>query len=190
MKAHGFRISFTPLGGVLSTFPSRYLYTIGLTGVFSLAGWARRIHTGLLVSRATQDNAAPNQRSRTGLSPSLMRLSRLFRSASTCAKCAPTTPARHRSRAGLGCSPVARHYWGNHCYFLLLGVLRCFSSPGSPHRKKSVIAVRLTAGLSHSEIHGSTVICTYPRLIAAYHVLHRLREPRHPPCALSSLLLK
>ena len=136
MKAHGFRISFTPLGGVLSTFPSRYLYTIGLTGVFSLAGWARRIHTGLLVSRATQDNAAPNQRSRTGLSPSLMRLSRLFRSASTCAKCAPTTPAQHRYRAGLGCSPVARHYWGNHCYFLLLGVLRCFSSPGSPHRKK------------------------------------------------------
>ena len=28
------------------------------------------------------------------------------------------------------------------------------------------------------------VICTYPQLIAAYHVLHRLREPRHPPCAL------
>ena len=28
------------------------------------------------------------------------------------------------------------------------------------------------------------VICTYPGLIAAYHVLHRLREPRHPPCAL------
>ena len=39
-------------------------------------------------------------------------------------------------------------------------------------------------GLSHSEIAGSEVICTYPTLIAAYHVLHRLREPRHPPCAL------
>ena len=39
-------------------------------------------------------------------------------------------------------------------------------------------------GLSHSEIRGSGVICTYPRLIAAYHVLRRLREPRHPPCAL------
>ena len=39
-------------------------------------------------------------------------------------------------------------------------------------------------GLSHSEILGSKVICTYPRLIAAYHVLHRLREHRHPPCAL------
>lgn len=45
------------------------------------------------------------------------------------------------------------------------------------------------AGLSHSEISGSKVICTYPELIAAYHVLHRLREPRHPPCALIYFLL-
>ena len=44
------------------------------------------------------------------------------------------------------------------------------------------------AGLSHSEISGSKVICTYPELIAAYHVLHRLREPRHPPCALAYFL--
>ena len=29
-------------------------------------------------------------------------------------------------------------------------------------------------GLSHSEIRGSRVIYTFPRLIAAYHVLHRL----------------
>ena len=39
-------------------------------------------------------------------------------------------------------------------------------------------------GLSHSEIHGSKVICTSPWLVAAYHVLHRLNEPRHPPFAL------
>ena len=45
------------------------------------------------------------------------------------------------------------------------------------------------ARLSHSEILGSKVICTYPRLIAAYHVLLRLREPRHPPYALSYFLL-
>ena len=42
-------------------------------------------------------------------------------------------------------------------------------------------------GLPHSEIPGSTVVCTSPRLIAAYHVLHRLLVPRHPPYALSSL---
>ena len=40
-------------------------------------------------------------------------------------------------------------------------------------------------GLPHSEIPGSGVICTSPGLIAAYHVLLRLREPRHPPVALS-----
>ena len=39
-------------------------------------------------------------------------------------------------------------------------------------------------GLSHSEIHGSKVICTSPWLVAAYHVLRRLNEPRHPPFAL------
>ena len=44
------------------------------------------------------------------------------------------------------------------------------------------------AGLPHSEIRGSAVICTSPRLIAAYHVLLRLREPRHPPYALAYFL--
>jgi hypothetical protein len=40
---------------------------------------------------------------------------------------------------------------------------------------------------SHSEIAGSKVVCTSPTLIAAYHVLHRLLEPRHPPYALNNL---
>ena len=35
--------------------------------------------------------------------------------------------------SGLGCSPFARHYLGNHCCFLFLQVLRCFSSLDS-HR--------------------------------------------------------
>ena len=41
-------------------------------------------------------------------------------------------------------------------------------------------------GLPHSDISGLTVVCTSPKLIAAYHVLHRLHVPRHPPYALSS----
>ena len=52
-------------------------------------------------------------------------------------KSAPTTPTVRRHTTGLGSSPVARHYWGNHGCFLLLRVLRCFSSPGSPPYKKS-----------------------------------------------------
>ena len=47
------------------------------------------------------------------------------------------------------------------------------------------IIVLQTIGLSHSEIRASKAICAYTRLIAAYHVLHRLREPRHPPDALA-----
>ena len=34
---------------------------------------------------------------------------------------------------GLGFSDFARHYSRNHYCFLFLRVLRCFSSPGSPH---------------------------------------------------------
>ena len=44
-----------------------------------------------------------------------------------------------------------------------------------------------TAGFPHSEISGSKDICSSPKLIAAYHVFHRLLVPRHPPCALYSL---
>ena len=90
----------------------------------------------------------------------------------------------HCYTPGLGCSPVARHYWGNHGCFLFLRVLRCFSSPRSPRNLNHAVSGLQPDGLSHSEIRGSKAICAYPRLIAAYHVLHRLREPRHPPCAL------
>src|SRR5208337_3875376 len=45
-------------------------------------------------------------------------------------------------------------------------------------------------GFPHSEIPGSKPVCGSPRLIAAYHVLHRRLLPRHPPCALSSLTTK
>ena len=46
-----------------------------------------------------------------------------------------------------------------------------------------------SGGLPHSEIPGSQPVCGSPRLIAAYHVLHRLPMPRHPPSALSSLTI-
>ena len=41
-------------------------------------------------------------------------------------------------------------------------------------------------GLPHSEIPGSKDVCSFPRLIAAYHVLHRLHVPRHSPYALNN----
>ena len=43
------------------------------------------------------------------------------------------------------------------------------------------------SGFPHSDIPGSKLICSSPGLIAAYHVLHRLLVPRHPPYALCNL---
>ena len=45
----------------------------------------------------------------------------------------------------------------------------------------------ISSGLPHSEIRGSKPILGSPRLIAEYHVLHRLLLPRHPPNALFAL---
>ena len=88
---------------------------------------------------------------------------------------------RHR----FGLFPVRSPLLGeSFIYFLFLRVLRCFSSPRWLPRL-AWMTVLQTAGLSHSDISGSTVICTCPELFAAYHVLHSLDEPRHPPCALS-----
>ena len=88
---------------------------------------------------------------------------------------------------GLGSSHFDRHYSGNRCFFLFLQVLRCFSS-------LRMLQHRLVAGLQpvgfpHSEISGSVPVCRSPELIAAYHVLHRLRKPRHPPFALVLFLV-
>ena len=44
-----------------------------------------------------------------------------------------------------------------------------------------------SARFPHSDISGSMGICPSPKLFAAYHVLHRLLVPRHPPYALISI---
>src|SRR5215218_1402054 len=49
-----FQNLFTPLAGVLFTFPSRYWFTIGHQVVLSLGRWSSQIPTGFLVSRRTQ----------------------------------------------------------------------------------------------------------------------------------------
>ena len=68
---------------------------------------------------------------RTGLSPSPAAFSNAFRCPAVLPRRGPTTPAPpKRRRFGLF---RVRHYLRNHFCFLLLRVLRCFSSPRSPH---------------------------------------------------------
>ena len=96
----------------------------------------------------------------------------------------PTTPPPPRwGRFGLlpGRSPLL----GESRLFSLPPGTKMFQFPGFASRTGGM-AVRQTAGLPHSDIRGSQVACTSPRLFAACRVLRRLPEPRHPPCALGS----
>ena len=52
----GFQVLFHSPPGVLFNFPSRYCFTIGHQGVFSLTGWSPLLPTGFLVSCRTLDS--------------------------------------------------------------------------------------------------------------------------------------
>jgi hypothetical protein len=65
--------------------------------------------------------------------------------------------------------------------------------PGLAHTRLCIqraVTEVYSVGFPHSEIPGSKPACGSPGLIAACHVLHRLLAPRHPPHALSSLIIK
>ena len=188
LRAHGFRICFNLLGGVLFTFPSRYWYAIGLAGVFSLAGWSRRIQAGLHVSRPTQDAARGRGTSATGLSPSAAPLSRRPRLVPLPPQARSYNPGDARRRPPVWAPPLSLATTrGIIGLFSLPAGTKMFQFPAfaSPHEKNGDTGK--AGGLSHSETRGSKATCAYPRIIAACHVLHRLREPRHPPCALELL---
>ena len=172
-------------------------------GVFSLTRWSWQIHTRFLVSRDTRVSFPARfsifiYRAVTFFGWSFHTI-QLISNFITCRMICkslrndPTTPSAQRLQAwhvdGLGSSLFARRYSGNHFYFLFLRLLRCISSPRwlyPPYVFKREYPDITQDGFSHSDIPGSKVVCTSPRLNAAYHVLHRLHVPRHPPYALSS----
>ena len=170
---------------MLFTFPSRYWFAIGLSGVFSLTGWAPLFHARFLVPRATQDATRLRQAVVYGTITLYGRLFQGVPLAILLPRRGPTTPMSPR-RHGFGLFRVRSP--------LLTESLFIFSSYG--YLDVSVPHVRLPygmaglqpAGLPHSDIPGSRAICASPELFAAYHVLRRLREPRHPPSALAYFL--
>ena len=158
---------------MLFTFPSQYLFAIGLTGVFSLAGWSRQIRAEFHVFRVTQDTARPSVASHTGLSPSIAPLSRGFRSRLAChsavlqpQRCVATTLvwALPRSLATTQ---------GIIVYFLFLEVLRCFSSLRSP----PYIHMDDTSPRCRVVPFGNPRIKGYLLLPAAYRSLSRPSSP-------------
>ena len=138
------------------------------------------------MSRATQDSATLRMLARTGLSPSMARLSGRFRFTSFLRHRGPTTPLRPEPQ-GFGLFPGRSPLLGESLLFSLPTGTKMFQFPAFAFLNRGMTGLQ-PAGLSHSEICGSKGICTYPQLFAAYHVLHRLQEPRHPPYALHYLL--
>ena len=74
-----FQVLFHSPPGVLFTFPSRYSFAIGQTGIFRLTQRSGRIRTGFHGTRATwETRSADHARSGTGPSPSAARYSTRF----------------------------------------------------------------------------------------------------------------
>ena len=168
---------------MLFTFPSRYWFAIGLSGVFSGSLSVSREYLALPDGPGGfAQNSSCSALLRIPLSLFLLRLrgshplwpnfpGRSSHNQSATAWSYYPAYALPQMRFGLfpGRSPLLGE---SFVYFLFLQVLRCFSS------------LRLPLYIS-TDNYPSGNFCTYPWLIAAYHVLHRLREPRHPPDALT-----
>ena len=186
MQAHGFRVSFTPLSGVLFTFPSRYSSTIGLPGVLSLGGWCRRIRTGLLRPRPTQGTGSVGKRSGYGAvtlcgapfqapSPTLASSS----------VAGPTTPCAPR-RPGFGLAPFRSP---------LLGGSLLFSSPPPTWMFRFGGFAPASWRVPRPRAAGCPIRAPAdPRLLAPPRGLSRPAAPFiasgslwHPPCALDRL---
>ena len=117
----------------------------------------------------------------TGLSPSTAGVSTPLGYASTGFLRPLLLPRRARRHApGLGSSAFARRYSRNHCCFLLLRVLRCFSSPRWPH--STVVSSRTGSPIRTP---ADRPVFAGPRgfsqLVTSFFASGSLR---HPPCAL------
>ena len=171
---------------MLFTFPSRYLFAIGLSVVFSLAGWSPQIRAEFLVFRVTQ---VPPWHIWNGFAYGALTLSgRAFQRLPLPLHCAASAVLQPRAvrchTRGLGSCAFARHYWRNHCYFLFLRVLGCFGSPRSldliiqavDGSRRPGFPIRTSAGRrAFAPNRGFSQLVT--SFVAS-------ESHRHPPCAL------
>ncbi len=146
---------FTPLLGVLFTFPSQYLFAIGLKGVFSLTRWCWQIHTGFLRSRATQDTNHLYYCSCTGLSPSTVTFSKRV------------LLELYKLMLVLQPRSTSATVWANPLSLATTyGITIVFSSSGYLDvsvPRVCVFTPCLQHGrFPHSDIYGSKVVCTSP----------------------------
>ena len=115
----------------------------------------------------------------TGLSPAVAGFSKTVRLTELRCAAMILQPRNCRNNSGLGSCAFARHYLRNHCCFLFLRVLRCFSSPGWPR------ALRGAAYAAGCPIRTSVLHSGYLPLGTAFRSLSR---PSSPPRAKASFM--
>ena len=159
MYAHGFRIYFTPLSGVLFAFPSRYWFTIGQSGVFSLGGWSPRLQSRFHVPRPTRFHT--NQISTTGLSPCIAWFPNHFVYQSWCLRAGPRSLA---ATWGISVDFFSSGYLD--VSVPLVRLLHLWIQCKIPTRR--LVGFPIQRCPDHSSFASS------PNLIAGFHVFHRL----------------
>ncbi len=178
---------------MLFAFPSRYWFTIGRQRVFSLGEWSPQLPTGLHVSGGTQESAS---------SPISFRLHGSHILWPRFPAGSPSRRIGNSTHAVLQPPIVNNWVWAVPISLAAtFGISLIYFPPGTEmvhfpglaHTRlwiqRAVTGVH-PAGFPHSDILGSKPACGSPGLIAACHVLRRLLAPRHPPYALSSLIIK
>ena len=194
LEAHGFRLSFTPLAGVLFTVPSRYWFPIGRLRYLALGGGPTPLPTRFRVSDGTHASTHTRRihASPTGLSPPPV-------ARSSCRSADDDAPARaggHPApwpsyypitaaptgsirRIGLGSSRFARRYSGNP---LFSSGTEMFQFPRCPPRPKTGAVCR-QAGCPIRRPLDRPLPARPQGFSQRGRVLHRQQAPRHPPCA-------
>ena len=110
----GFQVLFHSPPGVLFNFPSRYCFTIGHQGVFSLTGWSPLLPTGFLVSCRTLDSTNLTQHFVYETFTLFGMLSQNISATLWSNVCSPNPVCI--STYGLGSSAFARHYLQNRLF--------------------------------------------------------------------------
>ncbi len=188
-----FQVLLTPLKTVLFTIQSPYLFTIGRRVVLSLGGWAPLLHAEFHELRATLGHLSEeSNRFR-------VRECHPLCSAFPCCSAndafvTPRGPATPRCKHhGLGYIRLRSPLLTESRLISFPPGTEMFQFPGfAPyglyiHPQVMPSACAVTPGFPIRRSPDLSLFDSSPRLIAAYHVLHRLSTPRHPPCTLSSL---
>lgn len=142
-----FQVLFHSPPGVLFTIPSRYSSAIGHQEVFRLTRWSWQIHGRFQGSAATREHPQkvnsfhlPDSHRLRSAIPDCSTSHQLCNFSNKCqlVQQGPTTPTTQpltgitRSRFSLNPLSLATTHGITSC-FLFLRVLRCFTSPRSPH---------------------------------------------------------